>query len=127
MSRITTPDNRRPPFERRLTRQQRRAWLGYMRVQLRLNYEMNRQPVAVYAFALFALYTYLVHSDDPFHIKLLAGTAAVLALAVLLAYAGLPMAICLVVLMVAPLVTVLGYETVGPRHLDAALNGALAA
>ncbi len=46
---------------------------------------------------------------------------------VLLAYAGLPMAVSLVVLMVAPLVTVLGYETVGHRHLDAALNGALAA
>ena len=83
-------------------------------------------PVAVYAFALFALYTYLVHSGDPFHIALLAGTAAVLALAVLLASAGLPMAICLVVVMVAPLVTVLGYETVGHRHLDAALNRALA-
>jgi hypothetical protein len=37
------------------------------------------------------------------------------------------MAICLVVLMVAPLVTVLGYETVGHRDLDAALNRALAA
>jgi hypothetical protein len=37
------------------------------------------------------------------------------------------MAICLVVLMVAPLVTVLGYETVGHRHLDTALNRALAA
>jgi DNA-binding MarR family transcriptional regulator len=32
-----------PPFERRLTRQQQRAWLAYMRVQLRLRYEMNRQ------------------------------------------------------------------------------------
>jgi hypothetical protein len=31
------------------------------------------------------------------------------------------MAICLVVLMVAPLVTLLGYETVGHRDLDAAL------
>ena len=31
------------PFERRLTHQQQRAWLAYMRVQLRLSYEMNRQ------------------------------------------------------------------------------------
>jgi low temperature requirement protein LtrA len=84
-------------------------------------------PVGVFAFALFALYTYLVHSCDPFHIALLAGTTAVLALAVLLASAGLPMAVCLVVLMLAPLVTVLGYETVGHRHLDAALNRAVAA
>jgi low temperature requirement protein LtrA len=84
-------------------------------------------PVGVFAFALFALYAYLVHSGDPFHIALLAGTAAVLGLAVLLASAGLPMAICLVVLMLAPLVTVVGYEIVGHRHLDAALNRALAA
>jgi low temperature requirement protein LtrA len=84
-------------------------------------------PVGVFAFALFALYAYLVHSGDPFHIALLAGTAAVLALAVLLASAGLPMAVCLVVLMLAPLVTVVGYETVGHRHLDTALNRALAA
>jgi low temperature requirement protein LtrA len=84
-------------------------------------------PVAVFVFALFALYTYLVQAGDPFHIELLAGTAAVLALAVLLASAGLPMAVCLLVLMLAPLVSVIGYETVGHRHLDAALNRALAA
>ena len=42
MSRNTKRDDL-PPFERRLTRQQQRAWLAYMRVQLRLSYEMNRQ------------------------------------------------------------------------------------
>jgi low temperature requirement protein LtrA len=82
-------------------------------------------PVAVFVFALFGLYTYLVHAGDPFHIALLVGTTAVLALAVLLASAGLPMAVCLVVLMLAPVVTVLGYETVGHRHLNAALTRAL--
>jgi low temperature requirement protein LtrA len=81
-------------------------------------------PVGVFALALFALYAYLVHSGDPFHIALLAGTAAVLALAVLLASVGLPMAVCLVVVMLAPLVTVVGYETVGHLHLDTALNRA---
>ena len=84
-------------------------------------------PVGVFAFALFALYAYLVHSGDPFHIALLGGTAAVLALAVLLASVGLPMAVCLVVVMLAPFVTVVGYETLGHRHLDAALNRAHAA
>ena len=83
-------------------------------------------PVGVFAFALFALYAYLVRSGDPFHGVLLAGTAAILALAVLLAFVGLPMAVCLIVLMLAPLVTVVGYETVGHRHLSAALNRALA-
>jgi low temperature requirement protein LtrA len=84
-------------------------------------------PVAVFAFALFALYAYLVHSGDPFHIALLAGTAAILALGVLLVSAGVPMAVCLVVLMLAPLVTVVGYETVGHRHLNAALDRAFGA
>ena len=84
-------------------------------------------PVGVFAFALFALYAYLLHSGDPFHVALLAGTAATLALAVLLASVGLPMAVCLVVVMLAPLVTVVGYETVGHRHLSAALNRAFAA
>ena len=84
-------------------------------------------PVAVFAFALFGLYTYLVHSSDPFHGVLLAGTAAILALAVLLAAVGVPMAVCLVVLMLAPLVTVISYETVGHRHLNAALDRALTA
>jgi low temperature requirement protein LtrA len=83
-------------------------------------------PVGVYAFTLFALYTYLVRSGDPFHGALLAGTAAILALAVLLASVGLPMAVCLVVLMLSPLVTIVGYETVGHRHLSATLNRALA-
>ena len=40
-----------------------------------------------------------------------------------LSSAGLPLELCLVVLMAAPLVTVLGYENVGHRHLDGALNG----
>jgi low temperature requirement protein LtrA len=83
-------------------------------------------PVAVYAFALFGLYTYLVRACDPFHLGLLAGTAAVLALAVALAAAGVPMAMCLVVLMFAPLVVVVGYETIGHRHMVAALDHALA-
>jgi low temperature requirement protein LtrA len=83
-------------------------------------------PVAVFVFALFALYTFLVHAADPFHISLLVGTNAVLALAVLLATVGVPMAVCLVVLMFAPLVAVVGYETIGYRHMVVALQRALA-
>jgi DNA-binding MarR family transcriptional regulator len=43
MSSKSERDDGATPFERRLTRPQQRAWLAYMRVQLRLNYEMNRQ------------------------------------------------------------------------------------
>jgi low temperature requirement protein LtrA len=79
-------------------------------------------PVAVYVFALFALYTYLVQASDPFHLTLLAGTAGVLALATFLASAGVGMSVCLIVVMFAPLVTVVGYETIGHRHIRAALE-----
>jgi low temperature requirement protein LtrA len=82
-------------------------------------------PVAVFVLALFALYTYLVHAGDPFHIGLLVATAAVLVLAVVLAAVGAVMAVCLVVLMLAPLVTVIGNETVGHRHMDIAVHRTL--
>ena len=79
-------------------------------------------PVAVYVFALFALYTYLVQAADPFHVALLAGTTGVLALATFLASAGVGMPVCLVVVMFAPLVTVVGYEAIGHRHMLVALE-----
>ena len=82
-------------------------------------------PLAVYALTLFALYTYLVRAD-PFHIALLAGTAALLVLPVMLATIGAPMAVCLVVLMLAPLVPVIGYETLGYRHMAIAVQRTLA-
>jgi low temperature requirement protein LtrA len=84
-------------------------------------------PLTVFALSLFALYSLLVLAPDPFHGLLLVVTVAVLGLAVLLAAAGVSMAVCLVVLMLAPVVTVVGYETVGHRHLAAALDNLAAA
>ncbi|HJY43148.1 MAG TPA: low temperature requirement protein A [Propionibacteriaceae bacterium] len=83
-------------------------------------------PLAVYALTLFALYTFLVRAVDPFHIALLAGTAALLVLPIMLATIGAPMAVCLVVLMLAPLVPVIGYETLGYRHMASAVQRTLA-
>jgi low temperature requirement protein LtrA len=83
-------------------------------------------PVSVFLLALFALYTYLVRAVDPFHITLLGVTAAVLVLPVILATIGAPMAVCLVVLMLAPLVPVIGYETIGHRHVAVAVQRTLA-
>jgi low temperature requirement protein LtrA len=83
-------------------------------------------PVMVYALALLAFYTYLVRAVDPLHLMLLAGMIVVVVLAVVLAAAGVPMAVCLVVLMCAPIVSIVGYETVGHRHLDALLTTVLA-
>jgi low temperature requirement protein LtrA len=82
-------------------------------------------PVGVFALALFALHTYLVGEGDSFHVGLLAGTAVVLGAAAWLAAAGVPMAWCLLVVMLAPLVTVVGYEAIGHRHLAAVLERSL--
>jgi low temperature requirement protein LtrA len=79
-------------------------------------------PVAIYVVAFYALYASFTHHTDPFHIGLLAGTAAVLVLAVVLAAVGVSIATCLVVVMFAPIVTVVGYETLGHRHVQDALE-----
>ena len=57
--------------------------------------------MAIFSLALFGIYAALMRTRDPFHLLLLAATGAILALAV---------------------VTVVGYETVGHRHLADALD-----
>ncbi|MCA0200867.1 MAG: low temperature requirement protein A [Proteobacteria bacterium] len=78
-------------------------------------------PVGIYLFAIYALYYYLVRSFDALHIWLLLGTAAVMGLAIGAALAGFGMAVCLVILTFAPVVTVVGYEVKGYRHQVAAI------
>ena len=73
-------------------------------------------PVAVYVVVLFALYSWLVGEVDRFHLLLLAGAAVFCALPVALAAAGVETPLCLLLLMLAPVVVVVGYETVGHRH-----------
>jgi low temperature requirement protein LtrA len=79
-------------------------------------------PVAIYTAMLYFLYSLLIRERDPFHTGLLLGTAAVLVLSVVLASSGVPMAWCLVVLALAPVVTIVGYETVGYRHQAVAIE-----
>jgi len=69
-------------------------------------------------FALFVLWMSVAGDRDPFHFALLAAAAALLLLSVLLASWGVAMAVCLVVLACAPIVTVVGFETIGYRHLS---------
>ena len=52
----------------------------------------------------------------------LADTIAVLVLTVILAAAGVGMPVCLLVLTLAPVVTIVGYEAVGYRHVEEALE-----
>lgn len=81
-------------------------------------------PVSVFLATIYALYYYLVRRFDLFHIWLLSVTTAVVAAAVLAALAGVDMAVCLVILMLAPAVTIVGYEMLGHRHQAEALASA---
>ena len=79
-------------------------------------------PVGVFLGLVYALYYYLVRRFDPFHIWLLTGTAAVAVVAIIAALSGVSMAVCLVILTLAPAVTVVGYEVRGFRHEASALE-----
>jgi len=78
-------------------------------------------PVAIFLASIYGLYYYLVRQFDLLHLWLFSGTAAVVALAIITALCGLNMAICLVILVLAPAVTVVGYEWSGHRYQAAAL------
>jgi low temperature requirement protein LtrA len=78
-------------------------------------------PVGLFLGLIYGLYYYLVRRFDPFHVWLLLATAGVVAVAVIAAMSGVSMAVCLVILMLAPAVTVVGYEVRGYRHQAEAL------
>ena len=73
-------------------------------------------PVGVFLLSIYGLYYYLVRQFDLFHVWLLLATGLVVAIAVIAAASGVGMAVCLIILMFAPAVTVLGYEIQGHRH-----------
>jgi low temperature requirement protein LtrA len=79
-------------------------------------------PFSIYAAAFYVLYSVLMRARDPLHLVLMAGMAALVVLSVVLAAAGVSIAVCLVVLALAPAVTVVGYETLGHRHVAEALE-----
>jgi low temperature requirement protein LtrA len=82
-------------------------------------------PVAAYIASIYLLYMVLVRTVDAFHLLLIALTAAVLAGAVWLAAAGVSMANCLLVVTLAPIVSVVGFELVGHRHAAEAIERSL--
>jgi len=82
-------------------------------------------PVAFYIGLLYAMYAYLLQQADRLHLWLLVGTALVLVASVAAAMAGLDMAACLIILTLAPVVTIVGYEVAGHRHRMAALERSL--
>lgn len=78
-------------------------------------------PVAVFICGIYLLYYHLVRRFDALHVVLLTGSVVVMAAAVVAAAAGMHMAACLVILMLAPAVTVAGYEWLGHRYEAEAL------
>jgi low temperature requirement protein LtrA len=74
-------------------------------------------PVSVFALVLYGLYSLLFRTLDRFHLWLVAGTVVLLVAPVVMAAAGVGVTICLLVAALAPVVTVVGFETLGHRHL----------
>jgi low temperature requirement protein LtrA len=79
-------------------------------------------PVALYVLMVYVLSSTLTRSIDSFHLLLLAVTGVFVVVPVLMAAVGVSMAVCLVVLMLAPAVNVVGFETVGHRHAASLLE-----
>lgn len=79
-------------------------------------------PVVVAMVAAFAIYAVLVQSIDRFHLLLVAGSAAALGLAVAVAAAGAGLGVSLLLVMLAPAITVVGYETIGHRRMARVLR-----
>ncbi|MEZ0364270.1 low temperature requirement protein A [Mycobacterium sp. pUA109] len=78
-------------------------------------------PVGAYLGALFAVYLAVARTWDGLYALLVCLAAAVLAGAVWLAAAGVPIGVCLVIVAVAPTAVVIGYELGGHRRTAAVL------
>lgn len=81
-------------------------------------------PVAMYLAGLYWLHGVLHGEARWFPLPLLAATALVLVAAPVLATIGVSMTLCLLVVMMAPAVSVIGYETYGFRRTAAAVDSA---
>lgn len=71
---------------------------------------------------VIALLTAIYHAHFPgrrtLHHVLVAGAVALAALAIVLSIAGVPVSVCIAIVMLAPWTTVIGFETVGHRHIS---------
>lgn len=83
-------------------------------------------PVLIFELLLFALYTYMVHAFDVFHVVLIVATIAFVVTGVVLAALGTSIGVCLVIITLSPAVVVVGYETIGHKHAEKALTWTLA-
>ncbi len=82
-------------------------------------------PVLIFELCLFALYTYMVQEFDGFHIVLITATVTLVIAAVVLAWSGASLGLCLIIFTLSPAVVVVGYETIGHKHTARALGRTL--
>lgn len=82
-------------------------------------------PVGVYIAAVYLLYMSLIRTRITFNLLLLLLSAAVLVAAVVLVSRGMSMANALLIVMLAPAVSVIGYEARGYRHAEEAIESRL--
>lgn len=73
-------------------------------------------PVGVFIALVFVLYGLMTTAWDAFHFLLAVLTAAVLVAAVVSTALGVPMTSCLLIVTLAPVVSVVGFEVLGHRH-----------
>ena len=73
-------------------------------------------PLGFFLIALYAFYAVVSRSLDPFHLLMVAGTILALVVPVVMAANHVDVIWCLLVLSLAPWVTVVGYEARGYRH-----------
>lgn len=76
-------------------------------------------PVVIYVGSMYALHFYLARRIDPYHVRLLIATAVIVIGAVTAALLHVNMAVCLLILMLAPVVTVVAYEMGDRRETEA--------
>ncbi|MUL68139.1 hypothetical protein BOO86_26950 [Mycobacterium sp. CBMA 234] len=81
-------------------------------------------PLGAYITLVYVLYALMLRATDALHVLLVVLTAVVLVAAVVLAGVGIPMAVCLLVASLAPMVSVVGFEVIGHRHAAAAVRAA---
>jgi low temperature requirement protein LtrA len=82
-------------------------------------------PVGIYVGVVYVLYMLLMGTQNAFNLLLLMLTAIVLIAAVVLVDRGMSMANALLIVMLAPAVSVVGYEVRGYRHADRAIEARL--
>lgn len=73
-------------------------------------------PVGIFIASIFAMYAYLLGAFDRFHFWLLTATILAIAAAIAAAVIGVSMTVCLIILSLAPAVTIIGYEVRGHKH-----------